>query len=291
MVLLQQFIPENLLHPSIHIVDENIDSRESTNAFLLVQSGEGFLGFAAFQPKEKVVYGWLVFKMDEQRSTFLIEEKLKEITEAYPWVGKHYEKVILVQLTSKNILIPAILNKEENKENLFELVYGKRKDDIYVKDFVLQQNLVNHYTVEGTLGVVLNQRFPKGQWWHVQSLLLKKQAAGEIIITATIWFNELQLTVEKNGRWLLLQSYSYHTPEDVLYYILNAMEQLGLSQEETTVYVQGMIDQRSALYDVLYNYILNLQLKNELEFQFPETTDEQPIHLSASLDQILTCVL
>jgi hypothetical protein len=279
-----------LLHPSIHIVDEKIDSLESTNAFLLVQSGEGFLGFAAFQPAQKKVYGWVVYKLEHQHSTFLTEEKLKEIIAAHPWVGRHYEKVILVQLTSKNILVPAILNKEDNKENLFELVYGKRRDDIYVKDFVLQQNLVNHYAVEGTLGVVLNQKFPKGQWWHAQSLLLTRQAAGEIRITATIWFNELQLTAEKNGRWLLLQAYSYHTPEDVLYYILNAMQQLALSQEETTVYLQGMINQQSALYDVLYHYILNLQLKNELQFQFPETTEDQPIHLSASLDQLLSCV-
>lgn len=279
-----------MLHPSVHIVDKKIDSLESANAFLLVQSGEGFIGFAAFQPAEKMVYGWVVFKIDQQRSTFLMEEKLKEITDAHPWVGKHYEKVILVQLSTKNILIPAILNKDENKEHLFELVYGKQKDDIYVKDFVLQQNLVNHYTVEGTLGVVLNQRFPKGQWWHIQSLLLQKQAAEKTTVTATIWFNELQLTVEKNRRWLLLQSYTYHTPEDVLYYILNAMEQLGLAQEDTTVYVQGMIDQRSALYDVLYNYILNLELKNVLEFQFPGTTEQQPTHLSASLDQILSCV-
>jgi hypothetical protein len=255
-----------------------------------VQSGEGFLGFAAFQPHQKKVYAWVLYKLDQQQSTFLTEEKLKAIIESEPWIGLHYEKVILVQLTSKNILVHAILNKEENKESLFELLYGKGRDDIYVKDFVLQQNLVNHYAVEGTWGVVLNQKFPKGQWWHIQSLLLTKQAAAETRITATIWFNEIVLTVEHNGRWLLLQTYRYHTPEDVLYYILNAMQQLGFSQEETTVYLQGMINQQSALYDVLYTYIANLVLNNELHFQFPDTVADQPLHLSASLDQILTCV-
>ena len=68
------------------------------------------------------------------------------------------------------------------------------------------------------------------------------------------------------------------------------MQQLNYTQEETTVVLQGMIDQRSKLYDVLDQYILNLQLNEELQFQFPATTEEQPVHLSASLDQILTCV-
>jgi predicted metal-dependent RNase len=159
-----------------------------------------------------------------------------------------------------------------------------------VKDIVLQQSLVNHYAVDADLASLLNKRFPKGEWWHVQSLLLTKTAAGGVRVTATIRFNEVQLTVEKNGNWLLLQSYNYHTPEDVLYYILNAMQQLDLTQEETTVYLQGMIDQHSALYDVLHLYILNLQLKDELQFSFPAATEEHPVHLSSSLDQVLVCV-
>ena len=72
--------------------------------------------------------------------------------------------------------------------------------------------------------------------------------------------------------------------------MINAMQQLELSQEETTVFLQGMIDQRSALYDVLYNYILHLKLKDELLYHFPAATEEHPLHLSASLDQVLACV-
>lgn len=261
-----------------------------SDAYLLVQSGEGFLGFAAFQPVEKKVYGWVLYKADQSQSTAITTEKLQEMMAANTWIGAAYKKVVLVQFSSANVLVPAILNKDEDKEILVELVYGKRKHDFFEKDFVLQQNLVNHYTVNETAGALLNAQFPQGQWWHVQSLLLTRQAARETRITATIWFNTLQLTVEKNGNWLLLQSYDYRTPEDVLYYLLNVMQQLGLSQEETTVYLQGMIDQRSALYDVLYNYILNLQLKEELLFTFPVATEEQPVHLSASLDQVLACV-
>ena len=280
-----------MLDPSVHIVDENIDLIDATTAYLLVQAGEGFLGFASFHPVEKKVNGWMIYQLDQDISASALEEKLGAIVAAHPWVQKNYEKIIFVQHAAKNILVPVSLNKEEDKEYLFDLMHGQQKNELHVKDFVVQQRLVNHYAVGHILGHLLNQHFPKGEWRHVQSLLLTKSAAGGIRITATIWFNELQLTAERNGQWILLQSYKYHTPEDVLYYILNMIQQLEFSQEDTTVVVQGMIDQRSKLYDVLDQYILNLQLNDELQFQFPATTEEQPVHLSASLDQILSCEL
>ncbi len=279
-----------MLHPSIHIVSGDIETIDPAANYLLVQAGSDFIGFASFSPSAKQVHGWVVYHLDATVATMQTEEKLSAIAAANTWVHPNYEKVLLVQYAPGNVLLPAILNKDEGKEKLLEMALGPQQNKLYVKDIVLQQSLVNHYVVDGTLGALLNKRFPKGEWWHVQSLLLTQTAAGATTVTATIRFHEVQLTVEKNGQWLLLQSYRYHTPEDVLYYILNAMQQLELSQEETTVWLQGMIDQRSALYDVLYNYILNLQLKEELTYQFPVSSDEHPVHLSASLDQVLACV-
>jgi len=279
-----------VLHPSVFIESDEAKHVDTAGAYLLVQTGTGFIGFASFQPTEKKVNSWAVFELDQQINAAQLEEKLSAIAAAYTWVHTNYQKVILLQYAPLNVLVPAILNSEAGKDQLLQLVHGPQTNSVLVKDIVLQQSLVNHYSVDADLASLLNKRFPKGEWWHVQSLLLTKTAAGGARVTATIRFNEVQLTVEKNGNWLLLQSYNYHTPEDVLYYILNAMQQLDLMQEETTVYLQGMIDQHSALYNVLHLYILYLQLKDELQFSFPAATEEHPVHLSASLDQVLVCV-
>lgn len=284
----QQKTELRLLHPSVEILSGDIAAVNTTTAYLLVQAGDEFIGFTSFHPAEKIVHGWVLYPREQQSAGF--KEKFNSIAAAQPWITNTYAKVIFLQQNARNMLIPAMLNKEEGKEKLIELSIGKRPDEIHIKDIIVQHSAVNHYAVDAELAATLNSKYPKGEWWHIQSLLLTKQAAKGIEITATIWFNELQLTVEKNGQWMLLQTYSYHTPEDVLYYILNAMEQLQLKQDDVVVILQGMIDQRSALYDVLHNYILHLQLNEELQFHFPAATEEQPLHLSASLDQILTCV-
>ncbi|RXK58052.1 DUF3822 family protein [Lacibacter luteus] len=274
-----------VLHPTVELSISNPEAVDTASAYLLVQVGNGFIGFASFQPTEKKVNAWVVY----ETALHELEEKLGAIAAKHDWVHSNYQKVLLVQYAANNVLVPAMLNSDAAKEPLLELVNGPSQNTVLARDIVLQQSLVNHYSIDATAAAILNKRFAKGEWWHVQSLLLTKRAAAEARITVTIRFSEVQLTAERAGKWLLLQSYSYQTPEDVLYYILNTMEQQQLSQEETTVLLQGYINQHSVLYDVLYNYILNLQLKEELAYSFP-AKEEHPVHLSASLDQVLVCV-
>lgn len=274
-----------VLHPTVELGSSNPETVDTASAYLLVQVGNGFVGFVSFQPTQKEVHAWIVY----ETAAHELEEKVAAIAAKHTWVHTNYKKVLLVQYVATNALVPASLNSDAAKESLLELMNGPLYNTVLAKDIVLQQSLVNHYSIDATAAALLNKRFPKGEWWHLQSLLLTQKASAEPRITVTIRFSEVQLTAERGGNWLLLQAYSYQTPEDVLYYILHAMEQLQLSQEETTVLLQGYINQHSALYDVLYNYILNLQLKEELVYSFPAKEDH-PIHLSASLDQVLVCV-
>lgn len=275
----------NVLHPTVQIEDAALESVDTAVAYLLVQVGNGFIGFASFQPQRRQVHAWVVYETTAGE----LEEKLSAIAAKHTWVHTNYQKVLLVQYAGTNALIPATLNSDAGKTHLLELVNGSLHNTVTVKDIVLQQSMVNHYVVEAGTAALLNKRFQKGEWWHVQSLLLTKRGSAEPVMNVTIRFQEVQITVERRGGWLLLQSYIYQTPEDVLYHILHVMEQLELSQEETTVYLQGLIDRNSVLYDVLYSYILNLQLKEELHYSFP-ASDAVPVYLSASLDQVLTCV-
>jgi Protein of unknown function (DUF3822) len=289
LVLLQQLKIRTLIHPVIHIVEKEIEVINTPNAYLLVQVADGFIGFVSFHPTEKKVNGWVLYKVEQNLSVSSLQDMLSEIAAAETWVHNNYHKILIVQQNCRNIIMPVSLSKEEGKEALFNLMFAKQKNELHLKDIVLQQNIVNHFAVDSMIADVMNKKFPKAEWWHVQSLLLSKEALSETIITATIWLNEIHLTVEKNSQWLLLQTYSYQTPEDALYIILNAMKQLNITQEECKVLLQGMIDQRSPLFDMLQLYILNLQFNNHLDYQFP-ANDQHPVHLYSSLDQILSCV-
>ena len=53
----------------------------------------------------------------------------------------------------------------------------------------------------------------------------------------------------KDGKLFLIQSYTYQTADDVLYYLLNIAEQFQLSITETQVEVSGILDTKSHEFD------------------------------------------
>jgi len=58
----------------------------------------------------------------------------------------------------------------------------------------------------------------------------------------------------------LFNRYPFQTSEDLIYYLLFAMEQLNLNPEEVPLTLYGSIEKHSALYEIAYKYIRNVDL-------------------------------
>jgi hypothetical protein len=269
---------------ALYIAGTQLSSADTNTCDLLVQSGEDFTGFVLYRQATKQVYAWLLY--DELIATPAV---MQSIVQEYSWLANNYKKTAIVHYANVNMLVPAVFNIDSEKELLFDLAGSSTKGRLLSKDLILQQNIMNHYSISEESAFLLNQQFPKGYWWHDQSLLLSKPASEDAQITVTIWFKTIQITIEQNVNWSFLQKFTYKTPEDVLYHVLNCAKQYQVNLDETPVLVEGFIEQSSKLGETLQMYIPDLRWKDELQFQFPPSA-YQP-HLLASLDRILTCVL
>jgi hypothetical protein len=96
--------------------------------------------------------------------------------------------------------------------------------------------------------------------------------------------DDFTVLLVKSSRLLLAQTYTYSTPEDVVYYLLKICAQLGLSQQELQLQVSGLIDSDSALYKELYQYFLNIEFR-ESGWQ----GNEYPAHFFTTLNDLARC--
>jgi hypothetical protein len=71
--------------------------------------------------------------------------------------------------------------------------------------------------------------------------------------------------VVKNGRTVLCNTYSYKTPEDLIYYVLFCVEQLGLNPDTLPVIICGEIELGDANYEILYTYIRHISFTEDNE--------------------------
>ena len=88
---------------------------------------------------------------------------------------------------------------------------------------------------------------------------------------------------------MLVQTFSFQTPLDVVYVLLKISAEMDLNQEETPVILSGFIEKKSDIYKELYNYFIDLRFLTLPAHSLPE--NQHPSHFFASLYNLATCVL
>ena len=92
--------------------------------------------------------------------------------------------------------------------------------------------------------------------------------------------NTLTILVKKSKRLEFCNTFHYTTPEDFIYFVMFAFDQLKLNQDTTPVTLWGEITPDSAVYSKLYKYIRNISFGNKpstlsFGYQFDEVFDHK----------------
>lgn len=269
-----------MLHPVYFFKNNSVDTAAQ---HLLVQSGEGFCGFVLYEKEQQNVNAWVLY----ETKTGITDALLRDITLQQEWLLHPFQSVLIIDYSKQNALVPTALMVPGAESVIMNFVTGNPQQTVALEDRA--GIAVNLYRVSSAAYVALSKLFPDAQWMHHESLVINQPATEEATITVELWFNTMFLFAEKNGQWLLLQQRTYQTPEDVLYHLLNCRQQWAMG-EDVTVQLQGMVEEHSALYELLHQYILNLELKKVLQFYYPSNTSDIPNHTKQLIDRILTCV-
>ncbi|MEO8713149.1 MAG: DUF3822 family protein [Parafilimonas sp.] len=83
--------------------------------------------------------------------------------------------------------------------------------------------------------------------------------------------NYFTLIAVKENKLQFAQTRKYAIPEDVLYFVLNVFKQYDI-EKNTNIFCGGFIDEKSKLYEILYQYLEGFQLMQVDETSF--STDE-----------------
>ena len=262
------------------------DFQPSENLQLLIQVSDEYYGFTAFNAVNKKVLAWVFYQA--KNNTALTELDLLEIKTEQNWLNDSYKQTTIVVCGANNTLFPKVLSTAEN--NLLNLMYAKKVTDVFLKDQIIAADAVNEYSVANTLYQLVQTHFTNTVWYHIQSLLLQKTPPVEPCIMVTISFHSIFINAAQNSKWILLQNKTYQTPEDVLYHLLNCIKQLGFDEEKTTILIDGMVEENSALTSFLYQYLHIMEWNTNLQFSYPPEASSISKHTLAPIDRLLTCV-
>ena len=130
------------------------------------------------------------------------------------------------------------------------------------------------YTADSVLYKIVKENLPNATHTHkVHQLLSQQKVDIKNSLQLQFYQSHFLVTATKNGALQLATVYAFATPHEAVYHIVNTLDKLEMTTEETTVYLSGFIDEASALYKEIYLYVGNLKFA-----QTGRIKDEYPAH-------------
>ncbi len=214
------------------------------------------------------------------------ENELNDFYNAYPVLATSYYKIIIAYDYPQNTLVPARDFQSEENNTVLNNLLGEQGAVSTIAETIPEWLVYNVYAVPQEVQQWVANKFAAVSFHHQFSVAIKNIEAAAENGSMAVDFrkDDLTILVAKHGKLLLAQSFEYSTPEDVLYYLLNISKQFSLSQQETQLYLTGLIDKNSSLYSELFQYFIQIDFRNA-----DWKHNEYPAHFFTTLNDLARC--
>lgn len=201
----------------------------------------------------------------------------KLLSKAYPAtrVFINNELSMLVPLSDFNTEIAA---------DYLNVIFGEDPfSKIRCEPLPVEPGVMNVYRVPEELMTTLQHNSTKVTFEHTYSNIVKSiasdiSASPSGCIYIRFYNTFIIVTVIRNNKLQIIQSFIYETKEDVLYTLLNISERFELNTEDLSIKISGMIDLGFTLYKDLIAYFKQVEVQNVDKAALLLDIKEHPLH-------------
>lgn len=264
------------------------DSAGSADQVLSMRIGERHFGFAVTSADAGELY-----KLTWYTDTEMNESSLQDIYWKHPELRASYQHIFVCYDYPQSVLVPLNQYKEDDAKRMLQTMFGISGRDAIVNEPVSGWQMYNVYAVPKSVFDWVYEQFPSSNYWHTYTLGIKNAVVTDFegSLAADFRSDDFSLVVTRGNKLLLTQTFSYSTPADFIYYLLDTCRQFSFTQETVQVYLSGLIDKESSLYNELHQYFLHIRFRAS-EWKIPEDNEQlYPAHFFTSLNDLAKCVL
>lgn len=165
----------------------------------------------------------------------------------------NYKKVTCYFNTEESIMVPEKLLTATSAEDYLNLIFGENvRQEVKYEKLIATKVFINAYRVKKVITELLSRQFIIFQTAHTYSNLLndvmRRPFIDQQFIKLQFYTNHFILAIWKDERFQLVQSYRYHSAEDVLYYLLRIVQQYQFELADVSLEISGMIELETSLF-------------------------------------------
>jgi hypothetical protein len=235
---------------------------------------------------------------DGMRNNLQLIEKLQIVTARRKELFMNFGKKILLYESERSTLVPWPLFDEKQADCYHHFNHVPDDDELVCANRLKNPEAYSVFSIPKSIVHVMEQAFGSMEVRHhsgalAEGLLARfKNVPGGAVTVVNVRSSAFDIIIIENQKLQLLNSYSYRTAEDFIYFLLFVFEQMNLNPETDAVLLSGNIDKSSRLYELLYRYIRNVDfIERPDAAEYSYVFDEMPKQYYYHLFQAALCEL
>lgn len=265
------------LNPYITACGEEFDAGKSSQYRLTIQFALGGLSYALLDTSDNRIIALECYQSDLLSDSNDLFHTLECALESKGLNNKAFASVTCIVDERINTLVPEALYQPEESEKHLSFGYNLPSGYAMLADR-LACKAVNLYALPLTLKNKVLAKWPEAKLTHSSSLFINSLPYTE---RPTVFVNvrnrDFDMAVAKEGQLAFFNNFRFNTKDDFAYFLVFAMEQNGLSGQDTPVCFTGLIRPASEIIDLCGRYVSDLRFVEDPHIlQINEALGEVP---------------
>lgn len=264
-------------------------SVEAANCILICEvSNEGFT-FTIKDENKNLFVAISVYHFDKSKPPVGFPIALQIIFHQNKILSEQYRKVVVIYSFSESVLIPFSLYDGVQNEDVLNLIHGDLpNNDTILTDIITEKKTYNCFRISTSILEVINTQFCDANILHQYSFLLR-QSTEKDKLSIIFYSQKMVVSLVKNGKHQLINCFSYHSPQEVSYTLLNIRQQFDMPEIE--IEISGLVEKKSSLFKEIYKYFQNVEMSALPEGKnVSEEILQYPAHYFSHIFALDSCV-
>ncbi len=201
----------------------------------------------------------VVYEPYQLKSSISIAANMREALHKVSLLSQPFGRV-LVMVDSPVMMVPSDLFVEDEMESLYYHTFTRQDQQVVIHTVLPDLSSIAVFTMPKDLRTVITDAYPNVRilaaftplWRHLNQ---RNYTGSHSKLYAYFHEKSIDVFCFTQNRFKFCNSYGVDTAEDILYYVLAAWKQLGMSPEHDELYICGNIPERDKIRDNFDKFI------------------------------------
>ena len=267
------------MNPYICQYGEEFDAEKSSHYRMTIQCSLGGLSFALLDAETQTLVALECYQSDLLADSNDLFRTLERALEDKGLNNKSFASVTFITDNRYCSLIPEPLFNEADQAKYLDFAFQIPDAYTIVSERLVSAQCFNVFALPTALKDKLTGKWPNIRITHSSSIFVDSNMKSEDNngVFVNVRNRDFDLLVKKEGKLHFFNNYKFNTKEDFAYFLLFAMEQNGLSGQDTLVRFSGLIRPASDIIDLCGRYVRDIRfVEDPHTLQVSKALDEVP---------------